>query len=338
MLFMLLMVGFQLARASVFPQHLGLLAGCQIYDAQMKLVRALPGEQCLLRPDGSFVSATGTGLKFYDANGVVKWSLDSNFHHQIVWSANGEQILALASEVRERVPGEKVRWDRFQVIGLDGVVAKEGLAFEMLRQSGQAPFHDVNRQAPLDVGFEATHVNSIYEIPPLRAQPQRPRHWAPGNYVVDAFGHGLYVFDAELKRVLWHQRSPHAHEHFTHDPQVLPNGRMLQFLNLAQGSQENLRSSAVEEVDLASGKQVLRIGARPRAFFSSRFGGSVQNVDDDLILFTTSFTGIYLYSRRHRDVVWTTDVAHVGGGGAPRYVQKAVALDTRLFLKHQHSP
>lgn len=322
-----------LSESPVFPAHLSLVAGCRIFDTQATLVRTLPGEQCLFLKDGRYLSASEKALRLLTSAGGVQWELKGHFHHQLAWSTKRDHVHAIASEVLTGADKKSVRYDRLQVVNLDGVVVKEIGVPEILRQAKLAPLKYENHiKTSTDVLTEGSHINSFWEIPALKTTARLAPQWAAGNYVVNGLGHGLFVLDASLKKVLWHHRSPNALLGLAHDVQVTPQGHLLQFVNLAAGSRAGLHLSTVEEVDLATMKVRWQFNPRPAGIFYSRYGGGVHAVDDDLLLFSTSFGGVFLYSRNRKALVWSSDLLHLNHGQAPVYIQRAFTEDLRGFL------
>ena len=323
------------AESSAFPQHLSLIAGCRILNPGAKDLRVLPGERCLFRDNGDFISAGAKELRYITAGGEIKWVLTGVFHHQMSWSQNRQEILVLASEVVVWQDKDRRRFDKLLVVDLTGKVLKQLDFVTVLRQHKLKPLKFANTVEPQEgVPYEGTHLNSFYEIPALPAHPERAAYWKAGNYVVNGLMHGYFVLDAKLEKVLWNDVSPTAQMHLVHDVQVLPSGRLIQFVNLRVTATEDLRASAVEEIDLVTFRPVHVAGTEAGGIFYSRFGGGVQNLDDDLLLFSTSFTGAYLYSRKAKALVWSSIFFHMRDSEAPIYIQRLGAQDLREYFKN----
>jgi len=333
------LVHWQLAlAASPIPPHLSLVEGCTVYNTEVRVVKTLPGVRCLFRDNGDFVSADEKGLRYYDRLGKVLWEIPGHFHHQMNWSSDGTFILAIDSLVQQYRQGARQRFDRLQIVNLAGQVQHSVEVVQLFAQKQLEALKFENKfKTLLGVPQEGSHFNSFYQIPPLVPGTGRPAWLRPGNYLVNSLGLGYFVLDPTLQTVLHHEKKTRARMNLMHDVQVLENGHLFYLNNLSVESTLTNRFSTVEEQSPINGQVLTEVRGSPAALFYTRFGGGAQKVSDDLILFSHAVLGVYLYSIKQRDIIWSTVFIHMKDGGEIHYVQQVKLVDLRNFLKNNGS-
>jgi hypothetical protein len=319
-------------------QKLLLVNGCRLFSLTGDLVTAFPGTICVFLPDGAFVSATETHLRYFSKDDEIRWELPGNFHHQINLSADGKRILALSSAL---VAGE--REDKFLVVDLAGRVLHAQTALPLLTAAKLSRLHlSMAVKVPgMDATTEISHFNSIYEIPP-RATAGGPAYLRPGNVVVNSTNLGIFVLTPDLQTLLHHSQFPSSRRHQVHDVQVTRRGTYLFFNNLVDSGQPQYHPisgpvlpehwSAVEELDPRTLAPVHRFEGKSRLLFYSPISSNVQEVTDDVWLFTHVITGTYLYSKSRRDVFLSIPGTHYNARGYTQ-AQQVRAENLTDFLR-----
>jgi hypothetical protein len=312
--------------------------GCRIYDSKIKLLKSFPGERCLFLENGDFISSTATRVSYYAKNLEVKWTFENVFfHHQMNLSHDKKHILLLGSEVLVEKE-EKVRSDLFIVLGLDGKLFKQ-MPFLQLIDKKSSDLSRINVPdkflKPSGSTAEVSHFNSFHEIPPLTPSGQKVKGIGAARYIVNSLELGIYFLDEELKLVS-HLKYADSFQHFVHDVQVLPSGRLLLFNNNNSAAKTwKRRFSSIDEFDLQKNKITFQVTAQPREFFYSRICGGVQQLTPDLLVISHNLSGVFVYSKKQKKIVFSSDELHQGPGGVPAGAQEIKLFDLTSFLKNQ---
>lgn len=313
---------------NVYSQHL--VQDCTILDMDGKIIKVLPGKMCLFLDNGSFVSGDAEGLSLYDKNKKVLWDIRGHFHHQLAFSPDKKRILAISSD-KNRLNGKDIRTDKFMVISVDGRVLHE-LKSESLIEWTKQKWHNWDNSPWLRVEThtdkEISHFNSIYEIPENAGK----EILKPGHYIINGLSHGIFILTPDLKKLTYHKIFPHSNDHFIHDVQVTKHGTMIYFNNIASPSDMVDTYSAIQEFDPSTNKVTFEYTSQPKNFFFSRYCGSVQELNDDKILFSDKFNGTFIYSRKSKALIKTLRGTHFQNK-LPVFVQHIKAYDLSGFLK-----
>jgi hypothetical protein len=312
---------FVLDSANANWKDLHLVNGCNIFSPSGEIVKPLPGNFCQFYDDGNLLVATETALKMMDKFQAVKWELKGKIHHQLNKSADGKRILALGYKPVENKNNTVV--DKFMVISLDGKVLLQSDSSELLKQ---VKFKTYTPK-------ELTHINSFYEIPKLISTRVLPDYLKEGNFILNSFRSGIFILSADLKKVLHNFTLPSSLVHQVHDVQVLENGNLLYFNNMVTGQQSEGPHSSIEEYDLVENKTVLEFTSNPKQMFFSLFCGGVQQLDQDLVLFSHMLTGTYVFSRKNNRIESSIHGTHFMHG---RFFpsQQVKSVDLKKFLSH----
>ncbi len=332
-------------------KNLHLINGCSVYSTTGKQLRTFPGGMCLFLDDGSLISANETFIRLINKNSEVVWHLPGHFHHQINLSPDKKNILALSSEVID-TPAGKFRDDVTLVISMEGKILHRQTGQEIIRQAGQQSLTLImNAQLTEMFGTnkEITHFNSIYKIPKI-TNKNVPSFIKEGNVIVNGLALGVHILSPDLKTVLFHTKFSSSYNHWVHDVQVKENGNVLFFNNvdaipgkkvhnyviLTSENVENY-SSSVQELDPTMKKVVWNFSANPKSFFFSWICGSVQELDEDIILFTHYLTGTFIYSKSKKTTLATVAATHADHHRIMPS-QQVKAQDLTRFLSHWELP
>lgn len=286
--------------------------GCRIYAPAQLVVRVLPGERCLFFDNGDFISSGPGHIRYYSSLGEVKWEVKGHFHHQMNFSNDRQRILAISSVVGKVGRDELKRYDLLMILGIDGKIHATLALDRALEEAGINPILQVNQHKMIPIESEGSHLNSFYEIPPLKRGVSAPDYVAPGSFVVNGLRQGVLFIDKELKRITKQWVSPFSMVHSVHDAQITERGQLIYFNNFAS-LEKNKQFSTIDEVDLKTSRKVLEIKSGPEAFFYSRHSGSVQVLNDDLVVFSHVVAGYYVYSRSRKAVIFSSDAPYVIG-------------------------
>jgi hypothetical protein len=335
------------------PQH-PIVAGCLILDPSGNLLWSYPSELCVFLPDGRFISGGRTGIELHSPDLKVVWHRDIIVHHMLSLAANGD-ILALTTEgkiVGDYRPGFEtvleVNRDQ-QELRQTPTVPKHLLREKFgvdkpirLDMNGNLLFEHSffsDEQYPLKVlafiheknllelfPLEATHMNSIYEIPPNDSPLQAFR---AGNILAnDCRQRMIFILDAHLENILW--RIPYEALGYgvVHDVRVLPNGHLLLFKNFTYPGGD----SSLEEVDPIRRLSAWRYFDPVPGAFRVQKQGSVQLLHNNQILFSFSNgkTSRAKLINRDGEIIWQVDLSQHTGINT----QGAYELPVESFLHH----
>ncbi len=300
-------------------QALTLVNGCRLFALTGESVGSFPGTMCIFLPDGSFISGSDTHLRFFSKNDEILWEIPGHFHHQLNLSPDGKRILTLSS-----VTSGKEREDRFLVLDLKGSIVHAQTAQPLLAATKTSR---LNLRMPIPMGslkIESTHFNSIYEIPKLDGS-NLPAYLREGNIIVNSTHLGVFILSPDLQQVLYHSTFANSRRHNVHDVQVTRRGTFLYFNNMVESGQPQFFQvagpglpdlwSAVNELDPRTGKLLHTFEAQPRHLFYSYISSNVQEVTEDIWLFTHFINGTYLYSKSRRELILAVPGTHYTPSG-----------------------
>ncbi len=266
-------------------------SGCVVFQPG-KILKTFPGSNCLFLPDGSFISASNTHLKRITTTGEVDWEIPGAFHHQMNLALDGESLFVMSSEVEK-----KVRSDKIQRVSLTGKILSETTSKDLIRQANLKT--NLFADSATEDFQQISHFNSISEIPSLEGKG--PPYLSRGNIIINSLRLGFFILSPDLKNILHHQTISTSRDHSVHDVQVTKRGTILFFNNEMGG--DSFRRSGIQELFPASGKIVSVVDPGP--YFYSPVAGSVQEIDDDKIIFCHAYSGTYIYSRAQKKLIET---------------------------------
>lgn len=315
-------------------RKLSLVNGCRIYNFSANWVKTIPGQYCLFNDDGSVISADDKVIRRFNKLREVVWEIPGHFHHQINFTNDGKNILALSSELLKE-NNRDVRYDKFMIISMDGKVLHEQSARELLYQTKQKSL-DFKMNAPMKEIFkvenEATHFNSIYEIPEIAAK-NVPSYIRKNNIIINGIEHGTFILSPDLKTILKHELFDQV-QHNIHDVQVRRNGHYLFFNNRADEEfSVMLKYSAIQELDPQTKKKIFEFTGNPKYLFYSPYCGAVQEIDNDLIGISHVINGFYFYSRSAKTIVASVP-GFIGNELVYHPSQQIKAYDLDQFIKN----
>ncbi len=300
-------------------QGFTLVNGCRLFALTGEAVGSFPGTMCIFLPDGSFISGSDTHLRFFSKNDEILWEIPGHFHHQLNLSPDGKKILALSSDV-----SGSERIDRFLVLNLKGTVLHSQTALPLLKATNSSRLNFLISKPVAGLKVEATHFNSIYEIPKLVGS-NLPAYLREGNIIVNSTFLGVFILSPDLQKVLHHMTFKNSRLHNVHDVQVTRRGNFLYFNNMVDSGQLHFFQvsgpslpdlwSSVNELDPRTGKLIHLFEATPRHIFYSSVSSNVQEVTDDIWLFTHFMNGTYFYSKSRRELFLAVPGTHYTSTG-----------------------
>lgn len=286
---------------NTIPPSRHLVMGCKILDTNGVVLRSYPAQQCLFFSDGRYAQRTQKSLKLMSPASEKIWTLSMHTHHTLATTESGKLLVA-SSEI-QNFGGQPSRFDVLHVVSQQGKIEhsfrffEHWKEFELAAPAGSLrprPFK-WDRSAFPDVETEYSHVNSFYEIPenpnsvPIKA-------FEKGNFVVNLGNPGVVlILDPQLSKILWAKAAADVSSPPSpslHDVQILRNGHLLLFANEVRrpGQPEKLMS-ALEEFDPLSGKSIWSYPISSDVGSYTEFGGSIQILDDDRVLFSENSKG-----------------------------------------------
>ncbi len=290
-----------------FLQTLHLVNGCQLFSITGQVVARFPGVICVFFEDGSFVSASDTHIRYFSKDDAILWEHPGHFRLQVNLTPDRKRLLALSSSFEGTT-----RQDKFLVLDLNGRVLHSQTSLPLLRQAGVSPLR-YNIRVPIGkVDLEVSHFNSFYEIPKLSGAGH-PEYLREGNLILNSLELGVFILTPDLQKVLFHTKFPNSQLHRVHDVQVTSAGNFLYFNNLVftgqasyvpiAGSLFSNNFSAVHEVRPRTYQIVRNFQAEPKETFYSWVSANVQQLTDDLWLFTHHLNGTYIYSHSQKKLI-----------------------------------
>ncbi len=184
----------------------------------------------------------------------------------------------------------------------------------------------------MGANYEYMHMNSFYEIPPNRSK--HPAFKA-GNYIVNSvLPHAIFVFDRELKKILWTKRFPGGDDKvFLHDVQVEPSGKLLIYSN--RGPLNNFLHSTIEEYDpVTDSARVLYRGNPPSDFDAPTAGGVQRLSNGQLLIFHRTKGCEAAVINRAGQVIKRIPVDPISKNPGYNCYQQINAYDLSSFLKN----
>lgn len=236
----------------------------------------------------------GDLLAIYEGQGIIKIDKDSNLlwsnrnraHHDLEVLEDGS-IYVLTREPRKYpiLSEDKfVLEDFITILDADGKVQRK---VSLLKAMRGTPF-DQNWRAKLEehLGGDLMHTNTL-EVLDGSLEHVDPAFRAGNVMISSLLLHLVAIVDMETEKVVWGQVGPYRYQH---DPQVLPNGRVLVFDNRGGGTDEQ-PGSRVLELDPATWEPVWSFEGSAAWPFYSQTCGLVQRLADGHTLITESDYG-----------------------------------------------
>lgn len=316
-------------------KSLSLVNGCQVLDMSGNLIRNFPGGMCLFLEDGSFVSADNQFMRLFNSKNEIQWSIPGFFHHQINLSLDKKKILAISSQPIS-YKKEKIREDIFLIVDMDGKILFEQKSSNLLSMANlEIKLRSITPAPPPkeELKHELSHFNSFYEIPPLSLKKMPP--WLKqGRYILNSAMQGFFIANSELTALLHHHTFKISKKSKTHDVQINTKGNFLFYNNEVADLSTQTRYSALYEYNLITNSIVHSFSSFPKAMFYAPFMGGIQEIGDDLWLFSHVFSGGYLYSKSKKQIIQSIPIQNFDFQSL-QAIQQLKAMDLSSFFKHR---
>jgi hypothetical protein len=310
-----------------------LVAGCKVMNNYGAPLLTLPGETCLFRDNGDFISAGKEGMKYFNSQKKILWEIPGDFHHELDFSLDKNIILAKTQTIKPGTDG-KHQMDILMKVSMEGKILAQIDSAEILKQAGiPVMLRDLHydpstiKEGPTQ---EISHFNTLFEIPPYK-NSHKNKFLRPGDYVSNNHLQGIFILSSDLKRVVHHYTVPTSRGQSLHDVQVNSDGNFIFFNNDELTSPMNAKSSAVQIMNPQSKKIIFTFGSSYKPLFYSINGGAVQMLGNDHLLISTLFTGTYLYSKKKNAVIHATQLTHIQDS-KPIIVLRVKAVELSKFL------
>lgn len=268
---------------------------CTLFGDDL-IPHVFPGSHCVFQDDGSIISGTNEVLRKIGLDNSIIWELKKSIHHQINLSVDKKRILTLSSEVK-KIDGLRVRDDLILILDQDGKVLHEQTGLWLVEKIGRQPLMwSLEKTDPsiLIADSEATHFNSIYEIPE-NAGAQKASYLKPGNIIINSIKLGTFILSPDLKKLLFHTDFIESWKNMTHDVQVAKDGTLLYFNNMVRHYGKDNPHSSIDKYDTVKKEMTFRFTSDPKEMFYATFCGGVQEIGDN-IFFSHLTNGGFLYS------------------------------------------
>lgn len=254
-------------------------------------------------PDGSIVfNFNYLGSVKLDRCGATQWTIPLMTHHAVSLAQDGSLLIPKWEYVEQRDP----RYANIHPPYYDESILKVSQAGEILGEiSLLEVFYKNNYQGVLARGRasgDIIHVNDVDELPPALAD--RFPMFAAGDLMLSMRrGSMVIVIDPQTLRIKWYQSGPWQGQH---DPDFLPNGRILIFNNNddGRGAGAVFGGSNVMEVDPATGALTYRYGLTRDQYMFTESSGKHQELPGGSLLVTEAKAGRVFEADARGTIVW----------------------------------
>jgi hypothetical protein len=285
-----------------------------------------------LYPDGgALLDLGGAGSARLDRCSNVLWTVDRHTHHHVEPLPDGGAIIPsrvkrfAADPSRPLVnPGPNgFYWDdTVLVVGPDGEVREEKSVIDMLYESGWASVLLSTPGAAKALRTEdPVHLNDAEVLTEAMA-PAFPMFRA-GDIMLSLRGpNAVIVVEPKTWRVKWVQTGPFIGQH---DPDFLPDGRILIYDNRITGSTPKLGNSRLVAIDPATHAVVWSYEGRGEQAFYGESRGEQELLPNGNILIADSHHGrvFEIASRAGNRTVWEwVNLVEPGRAGLVTDVQR----------------
>ena len=278
------------------PAHVGPRENIPRTDWNAEIHGALP------LPDGSVVfNFHYLGTVKLDRCGQTQWTLPHMTHHAVSMASDGTLLIPSWRYMERRDP----RFANLHPPYMEESILRVAQSGELLREISVTDILFKNKYQGLLARGGATgdiiHVNDVEELPAQIAD--RFPMFAPGDLMLSMRkGERIIVVDPNTLRIKWYQTGPWRGQH---DPDFLPNGKILVFNNNDDGEVGAIYGgSNIMEVDPGSPEIAYRYGiaAGERMFTDS--SGKHQPLPGGNVLVTESKAGRAFEAAPDGTVVW----------------------------------
>jgi hypothetical protein len=308
--------------------------GCGVFNIYLEF-KVFPGQHCVFLEDGSFISSGTDGVRRFNPDGSVKWVTPGNYHHQLNISPDKKRILGIQQAVL-KYDDKNVKDDSLVVLDKEtGKVIYERTAHDLLKENGLHPliWPYQDEHSGLKADTEISHFNSIYEIG-KNDKEKTVSFLKAGNLIVNSAGIGFFILTPDLSKTLYYTKYPASIDSRIHDVQVSNDGKILLYNNFVNDPSRGKTFSAIQKFDPVTNRASDEFVSEPVEMFFSAIGGGAQELDDDLLVFTQTMNGVYIYSRKKKKLIHYMP----GTFGNPfelHPIHEVKLRDLRKFFKNQ---
>ncbi len=249
----------------------------------------------------------GYGLMKVDSESNVLWTLAENVHHDFDFAADGS-IWTLGHGWRNTkknpVPDnpqleERILEDTIMQISPDGEKLREISVTEaMVRGGFTHAYSHHNAQRATDAKWDPLHVNDVAVVPPEFAMHH---DWVEAGQIIVSIRSidTIAVIDPDTETMTWADRGFWTHQH---DPDPLPNGRMMIFDNRGHGGAGG--QSRVIEFDPETNAMTWMYTGTDDHPFDSYIRSNQYQLPNGNLLVSEHKRGRLFEVTRDREIVW----------------------------------
>ena len=253
-------------------------------------------------PDGSIVfNFNYLGTVKLDRCGQTQWTLPHLTHHAVSQAEDGTFLIPswryLTGKAEYPNLHPPYRDERILKVSQDGKVLADISLFEILYRNN---YQGILARA--GATGDIVHVNDVEELPTSLAD--RFPMFAPGDLMISMRkGSSVIVVDPKTLRIKWYQSGPWKGQH---DPDFLPNGRILVFNNNddADGKGRLFGGSNIMEIDPATREITYRYGMAPGQPMFTESSGKHQELPGGNVLVTEAKAGRLFEAEPGGRIVW----------------------------------
>lgn len=265
----------------------------------------------------------GYGLVKVDKDSNVLWKLAENVHHDFeiapdgtIWTLGHGWRDTTAEPVKDNPQlEEKILEDTLMQVSADGEKLREISVTDAMVNGGFTHAYSLsNRQRETDAKWDPLHVNDV-----AIASPQFAAHhdWVePGQLVISLRSiDTIAVVDPDTETMTWADRGFWTHQH---DPDPLPNGRVMIFDNRGHGGAGG-KSRVIEFDPQTNAMTWMYTGTDDHPFDSYIRSNQVQLPNGNLLV-SEHKRGRLFEVTRDKEIVWEYHNPHRIEEGGEEFV------------------
>lgn len=244
----------------------------------------------------------GYGLVKVDRDSNIIWKVADHIHHDLCVRPDGS-IVTLSHEWRDAIAhpvqelphlGRVLLDDYVVVLSPDGKVLRR---ISLLDAISKSDYANLLANVPEDE-WDLLHTNTVELV---TAEFAAHHDFAKEGQIMISLRsrHALAILDLELQKIVWASRGPYRSQH---DPDLLPNGRILLFDNRGHAGPEG--PSRILEFDPVSQAVHWQYAGSKSAPLNSFVRSVQQLLPNGNVLITESDGGRILEVTQDQQIVW----------------------------------
>lgn len=321
---------------------------CKIFDKTGSEIRNFPYESCLYLEDGSLVAfdhrPNSVVVQYLNSSGKKVWERSIRAHHMINFVRERQAVIFLASEDKV-YKGELTRFDYLVILDhKTGRTLAEWHFFDHIDEILLKSSEDELPKTLLGSGAEdseakaeATHANSIFEVPENAMSGKIPGFEKGNIFVNFHIGRAspFFILDKDLSKILWVSKN----KYYVHDARIIPSGEILFFSNYRVLENNDIfRKNEIFKIHPLDERVTWEYKGEKNPSFYYQNQGSVQLFEDGGILYADhsgKHPRVKVFDRDGKQIIEVKS-AISGSSSKPKDIMRARMLVLDDFLKNSH--